>query len=48
MVSYYQVKYQKKLMIQFWENNGRTDRQTDVSGFTGRCPIDVERPIEVN
>ena len=32
MVSYYHVQYQKKLMIQSWENVGmdrRTDRRTD-------------------
>ena len=56
MVSYHHVKYQKKLMIQSWENlvtdgrttdgriDGRTDGQTDESDFTGRCPTDVERP----
>ena len=47
MVSYLYVKnYQKKLMIQSWENvmmDRRTDRQTDES-FIGRCPTNVERP----
>ena len=34
-------------MIQSWENlvtDGRTDRQTDESDFTGRSPTNVERP----
>ena len=50
MVSYQHVKYQKKLIIQSWENlvtdgrtdqqkDRRTDRQTDESDFMGRCPI---------
>ena len=41
MVTYHRVKYQKKLMIQSWENletDRRTDRQIDQSDFTGRCP----------
>ena len=46
MVSYHQVRYLKKLMIQFCE--GRTDRQTDrhkdESHFIGRCSTNVERP----
>ena len=46
MVSYHQVQYLKKLMIQFSE--GRTDRQTDrqkdESDFIGRCSTNVERP----
>ena len=50
MVSYQHVKYQKKLIIQSWENlvtdgrtdqqkDRRTDRQTDESDFMGPCPI---------
>ena len=45
--SYHDAPYQKKLMIQLWENlvtDGRTDRQTDESDFIGRCPTNVERP----
>ena len=52
MVIYHHVQYQKKLMIQSWENlvmDGRTDRQRDKqtgeSDFIGRCPTNVERPI---
>ena len=52
MVSYHHVQYQKKLMIQSWENlvtdrqtDRRTDRQTDESDFIGRCPTNVKRPI---
>ena len=47
MGSYHDAPYQKKLMIQLWENlvtDGRTDRQTDESDFIGRCPTNVERP----
>ena len=47
MGSYHDVPYQKKLMIQLWENlvtDGRTDGQTDESDFIGRCPTNVERP----
>ena len=47
MVSYHQVQYQKKLMIQSWENlvtDGQTNGQTDESNFIGRCPTNVERP----
>ena len=39
-------------MIQFWENlvtngtDGQKDGQTDESGFIGRCPTDIERPIK--
>ena len=58
MVSYHHVQYQKKLMIQSWENlvtNGRTDmnmdretnRQPDESDFIGLCPTNVERPIYI-
>ena len=28
-----------------WRKDGRTDGQTDESGFMERCPTDVERPI---
>ena len=28
-----------------WRKDGRTDGQTDESGFMGRFPTDVERPI---
>ena len=38
MACYHPVQFQKKLM------DGRTDRQTDKSDFTGRCPTNVERP----
>ena len=44
MVSYHHVQYQKKLMIQSWENLV-TDCQTDQSDFTGRCLTNVKRPI---
>ena len=55
MVSYHHVQYQKKLMIQSWENlvmDGQTDRQTkkrtdgqtDESDFIGCCLTNVERP----
>ena len=43
----YHVQYQKKLMIQSWENlvtGGQTSRQTDENDFIGRFPINVERP----
>ena len=42
MVSYHHVQYQKKLMLQSWENLV-TDRRTE-SHFIGRCPTNVERP----
>ena len=48
MVSYYNVKYQKKLMIQSWENlvaDRQTDRQTDQSDVIGCCPTNVMRPL---
>ena len=50
MVSNHNVQYQKKLIIQSWENvvtDGRTDtgRYTDESDFIGRCPTNVERKI---
>ena len=56
MVSYHHVQYQKKLMIQSWENlvkDGRTDRrtdrqtdrQTDKSDFIGCYLTNVECPI---
>ena len=45
MGNYHYVQYQKKLMIQSWENlvkDGQTDRQADgqmaESDFIGRCP----------
>ena len=53
MVSYHQVQYQKKIMIQSWENlvmDGWTDRQTDQQTdgqtdendyFIGLCPNNV-------
>ena len=44
MVSYHHVQYQKKLMIQSWENL-LTDGQTDQSDFIGRCLTNVKRPI---
>ena len=46
MVSYHHLQYQKKLMIQSWQNlvmEGRTDGQTE-SDFIGRCSTNVERP----
>ena len=50
MVSYHHVQYQKKLMIQSWENivtdgqtDGQTDRLADENDFTGRCSTNVER-----
>ena len=49
MVSYHRALYQKKIMIQSWENlvmYGRTDRQTDESDLIGRCPTNVERPTK--
>ena len=42
MVSYHNVQYQKKLMIQSWENLV-TDGQTDESDFIRRCPTNAER-----
>ena len=47
MVNYHHVQYQKKLMIQPWENlvmDGRTDRQMDKNEFIRRCPINIEHP----
>ena len=47
MVSYHHALYQKKLMIQSWENlvtDGRIDGQIDKSAFIGRSPTNVERP----
>ena len=49
------VQYQKKLMMQSWENlvtdggtegrtDGKTDGQTDESDFIGHCPTNVDRP----
>ena len=45
MGNYHYVQYQKKLMIQSWENlvkDGQTDRRADgqmaESDFIGRCP----------
>ena len=49
------VQYQKKLMMQSWENlvadgqterrtDGKTDGQTDESDFIGHCPTNIERP----
>ena len=43
MVNYH-AKYQKKIMIQSWENLV-TDGQTDEGDYIGRFPTDVERPI---
>ena len=50
MVSYHYVQYQKKQMIQSWENlvtDGRTDKRTEgqknESDFIGCCPTNVER-----
>ena len=46
MVSYHHLQYQKKLLIQSWQNlvmDGRTDGQTDESDFIGRSPTNVER-----
>ena len=59
LVSYRHVQYQKKLMIQAWENlvtdertneqtDERTDEQTDESDLTGHCPTNVERPTKTN
>ena len=42
MVSYHHVQYQKKQMIQSWENLGM-DGQTDESDFIGRCTTNVKR-----
>ena len=50
MVSYHHVHYQKKLMIQCWENlvtDKRTDRQQTESDFIERYPTNVERPKSV-
>ena len=47
MVSYHHVQYQKKLMIQSWENLVTDGRTTDENDFIGRCPTNVERPIWV-
>ena len=50
MVSYHHVQYQKRQIIQSWENlltDGWTDRRTEgqknESDFIGRCPTNVER-----
>ena len=51
LVSYRHVQYQKKLMIQAWENlvtDERTNEQTDESDLTGHCPTNVERPTKTN
>ena len=52
IVSYHHVQYQKKLMIQSWENlvtdgqtDKRTDRQTDKSDFIGHCSTNTKRPV---
>ena len=42
IVSYHNVQYHKKLMIQFWENLV-TDGQTDESDFIRRCLTNAER-----
>ena len=47
VVSFHHVQFQKKLMIQSWENlvtDGRTDGQTDESDFIRRCPTNVAHP----
>ena len=48
LVSYYHVQYQKKPIVQYWENlvtdNRQTDGQTDQSDFIGRFPTNVEHP----
>ena len=41
MFSYHHVQYQKKLMIQSWENLV-TDGQTDKSDLVGRSPTNAE------
>ena len=44
MGSYHHVQYQRKLMIQSWENlaaDGRTDGEPDESDFVGPCPTNV-------
>ena len=50
MVTYHNVQYQKKLMIQSWKNlvttDRRTDGKTDENDFIVRCPTNVERPKE--
>ena len=46
MVTYH-VQYQKKLMIQSWEDlvtDGGTNGKTDESDFMGRCPTNVRGP----
>ena len=46
MVNDHHVQYQKKLMIQSWENlvtDGQMDGQTDERDFLGRCTSNVER-----
>ena len=43
-VIYHHVQYQKKIMIQSWENLV-TDGRKNESDFIGRCPTSVERPI---
>ena len=49
MVSYHHGQYQKKAIDPILRklNDGRTDGQTDESEFTGRCPTNVERPIDI-
>ena len=49
MDSYYHAQYQKKLMIQSWENlvmdewpDGRTDTQTEKSDFIGGCTTNAD------
>ena len=48
MVSYNHLQYQKKLMIQSWQNlvtNGQMDRQTEgPEWFHRACPTKVEQP----
>ena len=46
MVSYHYVQYQKKLMVQYWENlvtdEQTTDRQTDESDFIRSCQSNIK------
>ena len=47
MISYPRVQYQKKLIVQSWEDlvtDGQADRQTDENDFIGRCPTNVDYP----
>ena len=47
MISYHRVQYQKKLIVQSWEDlvtDGQADRQTDENDFIGRCPTNVDYP----